>query len=392
MIEPVGVGAVGLGGFGQFALAALTKAPEVRLVAVYDEEAERTAKVAARHGAAPCGSYEELLAHPGVEVVYLATPPAHHGPAAIAALERGRHVWVEKPLATSLAEAEAMARLASSRRLRVGVDYVLRYNPMYRLARFLGEAGFLGQLRHLSLENDAADDHLPPDHWFWDAGVSGGILVEHGVHFFDIAAYLSGAEGEWESSQAWVRPRRRLVDRVVALVRFGDVPATFYHGFDKPRRIERAEFRLAYDVGYVTVKGWMPSALELEALVDETGLSRLQEVAGRMALDCGAGRSAPVRVELDLAEPYQGGEQRILGRELERRVTHRVRLAVESIDGKETTYARAIEAAVADFARAVREPEHTPEVTLEQALSSLRLALAASRGAAIREPSSDAGA
>lgn len=383
---PVRVGAVGLGSFGQFALAALAGAPEVKLVAVYDQDRERAAQVAATYGAVACESYEDLLSQPEVEVVYLATPPASHGPAALAALERGRHVWVEKPLATAADQAEAMARLAARRGLRVGVNYVLRYNPLYRLVQALGRAGILGQLRHMSLENDAADDHLPPGHWFWDPAVSGGILVEHGVHFFDIAAYLSGASGQWEYTQAWVRPPHGFVDRVLALVRYGDVPAVFYHGFDKPRRIERAEFRLAYDTGYVTVKGWIPLALELEALVDEEGVTWLQAVARSQVLDCGAGRVAPVRVALDLAEPYLGPLTAVQGRGVTRRVTHRARLQVECLESKDTIYARAIQAAAADFARGVREPAHQPEVTPDQAVASLGLAVAATRGAYIRTP------
>lgn len=381
MINPVRIGVVGLGGFGQFVLAAFAETPEIRVVAIYDVDGERTRRVAAEYGIVACGSYAELAGHVAVEVVYLATPPALHGRAALEALHNGKHLFVEKPLATSHEEIEAIKALAAEKGLRVGIDYVLRFNPVYRLALELGRSGVLGDLRHMSLENDASDETLPPGHWFWDPALSGTILVEHGVHFFDMAEQLAGAAGEHEYSQAWVRQPHGFIDRVVAVARYGAVPATFYHAFDKPGRIERTEFRLAYDVGYITVQGWMPVALEVEVVLDEAGAATLAYLAARTEQAMGAGRTAELRTALDVAELYEGPLRQTRGRETERDVSQRVRLRVECPEGKQAIYTRTIQAGVADFARGLREPGYQPEVTLDQAISSLRLALAATAGA-----------
>ncbi len=378
--EPVRVGVVGLGGFGQFVMNAFSVMPEVQVVAVHDVDQER----AARAGCAVCTTYSELTAHPEVEVVYLATPPAPHGAQVLEALRGGKHVFVEKPLATSRSEAGAIARLSAETGLRVGIDYVLRFNPVYRLAEQIGKSGLLGALRHMSLENHAADEGLPPGHWFWDPAISGTILVEHGVHFFDIAARLSGRSGEYEYSQAWYRQPHGFIDRVLAVTRFGDVPATFYHAFDKPGRIERTRFRLAYDVGYIDVLGWMPVELEVEAILDEAGLASLTSLVSGGALDMGAGRSAPSRVVFELADAYLGGQRRTRGREMNREVSHRVKLRVECPEGKQAIYARTIQAGMADFARGIRQPGYQPEVVLEEAVRSLEVALAATEGAVRR--------
>jgi len=381
LFEPVRLGISGLGGFGRFALDAFARTPEVRVVAVHDADGDRAARIGGAARAAVCATYAELVTHPEVEVVYLATPPSAHGPQALEALRQGRHVFVEKPLATSLDEADAIARLAAEAGRKVGINYVLRFNPIYRLARRIAASGLLGSLRHMSLENDAADENLSPGHWFWDPAVSGGIWVEHGVHFFDIAAHLAGVRGEIQYSQAWRRIPEGPVDRVVAVARFGDVPATFYHAFDKPGRIERTTFRLAHDVGYIDVLGWMPVALEAEAILDEAGLSALTALVSGGILEMGAGRTAPIRAALDLVQGYPGQERRTRGRWADREVSHRVRLTVECPEGKMAVYARTIQAGVADFARGVRDPSYRPEVTLADAAASLGLAVAAAGGA-----------
>jgi len=379
MQEPIRLGISGLGGFGQFALDAFAQMPEVRVVAVHDVDAERAARIGAAAGAAVCPTYADLVSHPEVEAVYLATPPSSHGPQVLEALRHGRHVFVEKPLAIRMEDAEAIQRLAAAAGLRVGINYVLRFNPIYRLARRIVKYELFGALRHMSLENDAADEPLPPGHWFWDPAVSGGIWVEHGVHFFDIAAHLAGAPGEIVHSRAWRRGEGGPVDRVLAMARFGDVPATFYHGFDKPRRIERTTFRLALDVGYLDVLGWMPVALEAEAILDEEGVETLTMMVSGGALAMGAGRIAPIRTQLELVEGYLSADRKTEGRWTAREVSHRVKLRVECPEGKMTVYARTIQAGIADFARSVRNSSYQPEVTLKDAAASLALAVAATR-------------
>jgi len=373
--SPLRIGAAGVGGFGQFVLEALEAVPDVKLTAVYDADPARARSVADRYGAVVCDSLEDLVGQSTVDVVYAAAPPAAHGPAVLAALRNGKHVWVEKPLATSRDEVAAICRQAASAGLRVGIDYVLRFNPLYRWAAELGRSGLLGKLRHMTLENDAADERLPAEHWFWKPEVSGTILVEHGVHFFDIAAELAGAEGQMEYCEAWVRPPYGFTDRVLAVTRFGDVPAVFYHAFDKPDRVERTAFRLAYDLGYVTVEGWMPTAVQVEAYVDDEGLSRLEEVLHAGELPMGAGYSAPVQVSLDVVESYRGAGGAMKGRGVDRKVTHFVRLHISCPEGKQAIYARTVQAGMADFARSIREAGYAAEVTLEQAARSVGLAL-----------------
>ena len=63
-----------------------------------------------------------------------------------------------------------------------------RYNPLYDVIAALIQTKCFGELLHGHFENDASDENLPPEHWFWDRSKSGGIFIEHGVHFFDTFA------------------------------------------------------------------------------------------------------------------------------------------------------------------------------------------------------------
>jgi predicted dehydrogenase len=186
--QRLGVALAGCGRFGDFCLSVLEELPQLLLAGVTDRDRARALAAAGQRGIMAYPHYGALLADDRVDIVFVATPPADHAPMTLAAIGAGKHVFCEKPLATSLAEATAVVQAASARGVRLSVDYVLRWNPLYRLLRHLQTlstptgAAVLGRPRHFAFQNLARDDHLPPDHWFWDSRTSGGIFVEHGRH------------------------------------------------------------------------------------------------------------------------------------------------------------------------------------------------------------------
>ena len=110
----------------------------------------------------------------------------------MAGLRSGRHAFYEKPLATEVSDAVEVADAAQAAHRALVVDHVLRHNPILRALTQL-RGGLLGPVQRFCFENDASDEDLPPNHWFWDEAQSGGIFVEHGVHFFDAARLLVGS-------------------------------------------------------------------------------------------------------------------------------------------------------------------------------------------------------
>ena len=94
-------------------------------------------------------SYEELLSDAAIMAVVLATPPATHHPLARKALAAGKHVWIEKPLATSLAEGRELVQLAQEKARVIFVDHTFLYDPLVQKSRQIIESGALGDIYHL---------------------------------------------------------------------------------------------------------------------------------------------------------------------------------------------------------------------------------------------------
>lgn len=265
-----GIGLVGAGAFGQFCLKAFAAMPEVRIVAVADVDSGRAREQAALYGARAYGNLADLLADADVAIVALNTPPYLHHTQGLAILRAGKHLFCEKPLALTEAEAVALIRAADEHGVLLTVDYVMRHNPFWAAAAALRESGALGALRHMDLANHAAGLDLPDNHWFWAPEKSGGIWVEHGVHFFDAFAWVAGQPGEITASQAFARPGGA-IDRVEALARYGATAAHFYHAFDQSGTTEQTTVTLTFERGYVTLREWVPTSLELLTPVPPAG-------------------------------------------------------------------------------------------------------------------------
>ena len=179
---------IGCGGFGLYALQQFTQVPGVKLVGMAGTNRPAAHAAAERFGIPDIQDVDKLLARDDVDLVYIATPPFLHYPQALAALEAGKHVICEKPLAMTLEQADAMIAVARKRELLLTVNLMQRYNPIYDAVKRLIQSQILGELLHGYFENYASDENLPREHWFWDRAKSGGIFIEHGVHFFDLFA------------------------------------------------------------------------------------------------------------------------------------------------------------------------------------------------------------
>ncbi len=126
------IGVLGAGYFGRFHLLKLARAPGVRLVGLHDADPARASLVAAEAGCTVLGP-EALIA--ASDAVVIATPTRFHAALATWALEAGRHVFVEKPIAASTAEAEALVALAAARGLKLMVGHIERHSAAIRTLR-----------------------------------------------------------------------------------------------------------------------------------------------------------------------------------------------------------------------------------------------------------------
>ncbi|MBV9849039.1 MAG: Gfo/Idh/MocA family oxidoreductase [Armatimonadetes bacterium] len=366
--EPLRIGLIGYRGFGAFCTETFHRTEQGRVVAFAGRDAQAMAETALRYGVPKTYTdWRALVADPDVEMVHIVTPPDKHAEMAVAALEAGKHVLVEKPLATSEDGAQAILDAARRAGRVAGINYVMRYNPLYQAVARIAREGWLGGLTHVGFENYASDEGLGDAHWFWDKGQSGGIFVEHGVHFFDVIGDIVGAPARRVLGQTWERADGTgKEDRVQAIITYGNgIEASFYHAFNRPGALERQNAHFAFEKGHVTLDGWIPHTLHLSAIAGEGDLLGLR-------------RLLPVNIVDDEDFPPPGRAVRGNGKEY--RVTHRVH-ARERLGDPTPVYQQAVRDVLLDLAAAVRDPAHRPRVSAADGAASLRVALAAKRSA-----------
>jgi predicted dehydrogenase len=147
------LGVIGCGGFGLFALQHFTQVPGVTLVGMAGTHRPAALAAAARFGVDNVEEVSELFRRDDVDAVYIATPPFLHFPQAMAALEAGKHVIVEKPLALTVAQADELVAAARQRDRLLVANLMQRYNPLFDAVRRLVETRVLGDALHGSFEN-----------------------------------------------------------------------------------------------------------------------------------------------------------------------------------------------------------------------------------------------
>ncbi len=361
----LGLGIVGCGGFGLFALQHFTQVPGVSVVAMAATHREAAYAAAQRFGIPEPMELEELLRLPEVDLVYIATPPFLHYSQAMAALQAGKHVICEKPLAMNLEEADEMIAAASSAGRLLIANLMQRYNPVFDIIKRLVESRALGEILHGYFENYACDEGLPAAHWFWDREKSGGIFVEHGVHFFDLFAGWLGP-GKVASAQVSVRPGTTIEEQVQCAVRYrDDVMVNFYHGFTQVGRMDRQEMRLLFERGDVTLYDWVPTAVRVRAIVDE------KETRTLCDLFPGA--------RLDVSENYSPKDRACRGRHKELDVYQKIELTYGVGEQKMYRYGELLRGVMADQFAWIHDRTHERRITEVNGRDSLALAVDADR-------------
>ncbi len=361
-MSPLRIGLVGYGGFGRFLHAAWRTMPGVTVSVV------ASPGVMEAGGALVVPDWRELVGRPDIDLVAVATPPATHAEIGIAALEAGHDLLVEKPVATSLADADRLIAARDARGRVAAVDFLIRFTPIVEALAGWARSGAFGPLVRVAVENEAQDASLGADHWFWDRTASGGILVEHAVHFLDLVnALVEAGGGHPDAAHVSGVARRRAdgrEDRVLATVVHADGPvATHAHAFTRPAAFERTTIRLSFALADVDLDGWIPLAGRVRALVGAGTEVRLADLPGlRVVSDQPLG-----------AEAVVGGTRYAADRLVE------ATFAVP--DDKPTVYADALRAVVDDLRHARETPGHRLRTPLDAGRRALAQALAAREAA-----------
>jgi predicted dehydrogenase len=198
----LGIGLIGTGFMGRAHAMAFHNARstfdlpvQLKLIALADADAARAQQCADAWGFERShADWQQLISDPDVDLVAITTPNHLHFPMAMAALEAGKAVYCEKPLAVSLDQAEQMQRAAKTAGVVTRAGYNYQHNPIIGLARQMIVSGELGQI--VSFQGEFSEDFMgdPQSPWSWrcDAALAGGALADLGSHLLAMARYLLG--------------------------------------------------------------------------------------------------------------------------------------------------------------------------------------------------------
>jgi predicted dehydrogenase len=208
-MEPLRFGICGLGCMGRSHFARLQQQPAARVVAVCDADQRRRtgdwndalgnmATVQTDRGQAPLADLHQyaepraLIADPDVDAVLITLPTALHAEVAIAALEGGKHVLCEKPMAIRVGDCDRMLQAAERNGRTLMVAQCIRFWPQYELIKRYIDEGRLGRVRFMTLRRLGSPPTYSFHNWLLDATQSGGALLDLHVHDVDFAHHVFG--------------------------------------------------------------------------------------------------------------------------------------------------------------------------------------------------------
>jgi predicted dehydrogenase len=187
---------IGAGFIGRVHMEAIRRLGHIRIRALTDPEIDKAKRLGAEFSVDRVeAEFAAILEDPSIDAVHICTPNHLHFPAARAALEAGKHVLCEKPLATSAADAQALVALAATSGRRAALCHNLRYYPVVQHIRQLCASGEWGEI--LVVQGTYSQDWLLYDtDWNWRVtSAQGGpsrAMADIGSHWFDMAEHVTG--------------------------------------------------------------------------------------------------------------------------------------------------------------------------------------------------------
>jgi phthalate 4,5-cis-dihydrodiol dehydrogenase len=232
---PIGLGIAGLGMAGAVMVQAAAVHEGYVLKAAADPHAGPREAFARDFNARAYADVAELVADPAVEVVYVATPHQFHAPHAILAAKHGKHVILEKPMALTLAECDAIIAATERNKVQLIVGHTHAYDPAIRVMRKLIASGALGKLGMINSFNYTNFLYRPRRPEELDTSLGGGILFNQVPHQIDIARLLGGGLVKSVRAQASaLDPARPTEGSCIAFLQFenGAAASLVYSGYD----------------------------------------------------------------------------------------------------------------------------------------------------------------
>jgi predicted dehydrogenase len=192
--EPLRVACIGMGWWSDVLADAITRSAKLKIVACYTRTEDKRQKFATKYGCRAAPSYKAILADPAIEAIINTTPNDAHLPTTRAAAEAGKHVFLDKPIANTVSEGRAIAKICRDAKIVLALGYQRRRESHFRYIRRQIDDGVFGTL--VNAEANISRDRLGKvdlSSWRYQAaGMPGGVMLQIGIHYTDVLEYLIG--------------------------------------------------------------------------------------------------------------------------------------------------------------------------------------------------------
>jgi UDP-N-acetyl-2-amino-2-deoxyglucuronate dehydrogenase len=226
MSGKIGFGIIGAGVISHVHAQAIAEITDAELIGVFNVNLEKGAAFSLRHGCNLFHTLEDMLAHPGLDVVCICTPSGAHLEPALAAIRAGKHCLIEKPLEITLERCDAIIEAASKAGVLVGVIFPSRFYDAAQKLKQAMDAGRFGDIvigdAYVKWHRTAAYYQSSAWRGTWKLD-GGGALMNQGIHSVDLLQWYMGPV---ETVQAFIANRKhkdiQVEDTVVASLRFAN--------------------------------------------------------------------------------------------------------------------------------------------------------------------------
>ena len=186
------VACLGMGWWSDVLADAIQRSGKLQIVSCFSRSEEKRQKFAAKYGCRAARSYDEILQDKSVEAIINTTPNAVHLETTVAAAKAGKHVFLDKPIANTIADAKALTEACRKAKVVLALGYQRRRESHFRwVKQHIGEFGKL-----VNAEANISRDRLGKidlGSWRYTAeGMPGGVMLQIGIHYTDVLEYLLG--------------------------------------------------------------------------------------------------------------------------------------------------------------------------------------------------------
>jgi predicted dehydrogenase len=192
--KPINVACLGMGWWSDVLADAIKKSDKINIVSCYTRSDEKRNAFAKKYACTAAPNYEAILADKSIDAIINTTPNSVHRETTIAAAQAGKHVFLDKPIANTVADGRALTEACRKAGVVLGMGYQRRRESQFRWIKQQIDAGIFGKL--VNAESNISRDRLGKidlSSWRYQAsGMPGGVMLQIGIHYVDVLTYLIG--------------------------------------------------------------------------------------------------------------------------------------------------------------------------------------------------------